>query len=212
MNKLFVFGDSFSEEWDSTSPYSVWKGYVPKVYSQILSERLGIESFNYAQSGWSNYDIFQSVCKNIDKIGEGDIVIIGWSGLSRFRLANPKFDNWLQFQPNSWKLNKEANLLWEGISESTIDEILYNRSNFELYKEEVRDWVKLLNKAFEKNIFVNFTWSIWDWELKEIPYEVIRTESNGEIDDWHWSEKGHLDFSDWVLDKIQTNRFVNELI
>lgn len=212
MNKLFVFGDSFSEKWDDSSPYSGWKGYTPKVYSEIISERLGIEQFNYAQSGWSNYDIFQSVCKNIDKISDGDIVIIGWSGLSRFRLANPKFGNWLQFQPNSWKLNKEANLLWEGISESTIDEILYNRSNFELYKEEIRDYVKLLSKTFEKNIFVNFTWSVWDWELKEIPYQTIRTESNGEIDDWHWSEKGHLDFSDWVLDKIQKNRFINELI
>lgn len=208
MSKLFVFGDSFSEKWDDLSPYSVWSGYIPKVYSQMVSEKLGIECFNFAKGGWSNADIFQSVCQNADKIGDGDIVIIGWTIFERFRLssAHPINPFWIRFQAGNWDLNLKANLIPEGISETTVNEILYNRSFEELYIEEVSDWIKLLSKTFKGNTFINFRW--WGKPM----YETITTATNGEIFDWHWSERGHMDFSEWLLDKIEVGGFVNELI
>ncbi len=212
MRKLWIFGDSYSIQWDETHPYSVWKGYTPKNFADRVSERLEIECINHAHSGWSNYDIFESICENVDKISSDDIVIVGWSGLLRFRMAHPKFNQWISFQPNNWDVIQKAGFVIDGFSESTCNEIIYNRSHSELYKKEILNWINLLKHTFKSNTFINWTWSRYDWELTDIPYEVITNESNGEISDWHWSEKGHLDFSEWVLSKIEMGGFINDLI
>lgn len=207
MRRLFVFGDSYTKQWDSLSPYSEYKGYIPKTYSEIISEELGIQCFNFSKGGWSNYDIFESVCQNVDSIRENDIVIILWSGLSRFRLVNHRLDMWIPLQPNSFEINKKANLMPDGINKNTIDEIIFNRQHI-LYKEEVQNWIRLLKHTFKSNIFINSTWSDYDWNIDKIKYETIIDETNGKIVDWHWSETGQYDFARWCISKIKTDKFV----
>lgn len=212
MSKLFVFGDSFSEQRGIHAPYSIWKGYSPDTYPHIISKKLEIPLFNFSHGGFSNSDIFQSVCQNVDKIEDGDIVIIGWSGLARFRLANPKLNRWLQFQPGIWEMYSKLDMGIDGLSESTIDEILYNRSHFELHREEILDWIKLLSKVFERNTFINFTWCTSDWGLKPLSFETIKEETNEEIDDSHWSENGHMVFAKSLLDVIGSHPFENKFV
>jgi hypothetical protein len=207
MKRLFVFGDSFSENWKTNSPYSIWKGYIPKTYSEIISEELGIKSFNFAKAGFSNADIFESVCQNVNSIGENDIVIILWSGLSRFRLVNHRLDKWVSIQPGSFELKQKDNLIPNEISERTINEIFVNRNHI-LYKKEVQNWINLLKHTFKSNIFINSTWSDYDWGIPKITYERISDETNDKIMDYHWSERGQCDFAQWCISKIKTEKYV----
>ena len=207
MRRLFVFGDSYTQKWEYNSPYSMWKGYTPKTYSELISEELGIECFNFSWGGWSNYDIFEAVCQNIDSIKENDIVIILWSGLDRIRLVNHRLNMWVSIQPNSFNMLKRVELIDDDISENTIDELMINRQH-NLYKEEVRNWIKLLKHTFKSNIFINSTWYGVNWGIDVAQYETIVEESNNQMIDWHWSEKGQYDFAQWCISKIKTDKFV----
>ena len=207
MRRLFVFGDSFSENWKTDNPYSIWKGYTPKTYSEIISEELRLECFNFSGAGWSNYDIFEAVCRNVDSIAENDIIIILWSGLNRFRLVNHQLNIWISMQPASFKLKQKDNLIPNGISEKTIDETIVNRNHI-LYKEEVQNWINLLKHTFKSNIFINSTWSDYDWGIPKITYERISDETNDKIMDYHWSERGQYDFAQWCISKIKTEKYV----
>lgn len=212
MSKLWIFGDSFSERWSDDCSYSKWKGYTPKVFSEIMSERLGIECINHAHSGWSNYDIFESICENVDKIKENDIVIIGWSGLLRFRLVNNSKNRWLSFQPGNWDLIKRDGLGIRGLSENTINEIVFNRNYTTLYKREVLNWIHLLSHTFKNNPIINWTWSRMDWELEPVPYQTITEESNNEIIDWHWCESSHLEFSERLIGLLEDKKYIKTLV
>lgn len=213
MRKLFVFGDSYSEKWSKSSPYTKWKGYIPKNFAEIVSEKCEMELINCARGGFSNYDIFETICNQSHNIGSDDVVIVGWSILTRYRMAHPKFNQWIQFQQSNWQTNKEANLIMYGFSESTHNEILYNRTHLELYRKEILSWINLLKCTFKTNTFINWGWSRkLDWGLKSMDYEIITDETNGKLIDWHWSERGQSDFSEWILKKIEEGGFVNDLI
>ena len=91
MNKLWVFGDSFSEPFskimDTTgfgyrSKYNKWKGYISKSYGDIISEKLNLLHFNKAGGGNDNYTIFDTIIDSIDSISENDIVDMAVIGLA----------------------------------------------------------------------------------------------------------------------------------
>ena len=64
---LWTFGDSFTESFGTTKGrnwidnYIDWKGYVPKVYGEIISDEMGFELVNLGKGGSDNYSIFQNI-------------------------------------------------------------------------------------------------------------------------------------------------------
>lgn len=97
--KLWVFGDSFSAPFNTHqnhdggesayTKYKKWRGgNFPPIWPQILSEKLGYELVNFSEGGSCNYKIFNKICDNCDKFENGDMVIIGWTFVTRFRLSN----------------------------------------------------------------------------------------------------------------------------
>ncbi len=111
------------------------------------------------------------------------------------------YNNWGSIIPNSDK----TMVTFENISEITMNEISVNRTH-NLYIEEVCSWVRLLNYTFSKNIIIH--WS----PFQEMPYnyfsgiERIGIETNGILDDSHYSEKGHQMLSDELILMISQNR------
>jgi len=212
MSTLWTFGDSFTEKYNPkyewADKYIKWKGYNPKVYGEIISDRLGIHYRNEGVGGSSNYDIFESICKSVNYIKNDDIIIVGWANLVRFRLVNTMEPiSWESIQPNYKNKNNSFN-----ISENTVNEILINRSNRELYRQEIENWMKLLKFTFKNNTILFWSWSSGDWGLPSFDYEDIKYETNGKINDNHWSEIGHLQFSDWVIPKLNDNNYINTLV
>ncbi len=206
MKTIFIFGDSFSASYipdplsntDWRTNYVNWKGYTPKVYGEILADKLNMKLINNAVGGNDNYTIFETFCDNAEYIKNDDIVIIGWTSYFRFRLANK--NNWQQILP--WYKSEI-----EGISNQTIQEILLNRESSKKYVDEINSWIKLINLYLKNNKVIHWNWDGLSYSTKINGYhlnkfETIYTETYGEIDDGHFSESGQLKLSDFFIDKI----------
>ena len=153
MNKLWVFGDSFSEPFskimDTTgfgyrSKYNKWKGYISKSYGDIISEKLNLLHFNKAGGGNDNYTIFDTIIDSLDSISENDIVIVGWTSTLRFRLID-RLNNFNTIRPSDLDTFSTLNHTYEydNISITTINEMLINRDN-ELYQYELNRFIKIV--------------------------------------------------------------------
>lgn len=219
MNKLWAFGDSFTDFY--TPPieseihwrhkYIEWKGYAPKVYIEFIAEKLNMDLVNKGIGGCDNLHIFEEFCKVCDKIAKDDIVVFGWTSPIRFRLAT-KNNKWGFFNPQ--KKNKTGFFAhmsldkFELLSENTIKEVLLNRTSF-LYSKEINNWIKLINLFLKDIRCVHWAW-YKELESEIIfcpgPYKSIKDETNGQVDDAHWCEEGHREFSDLLLEKIFENK------
>lgn len=217
MKKLWTFGDSFTDffyppEKSTTHwrhDYIKFKGYTPKVYGEIIAEKLNLKLVNLGLGGVDNSHIMEEFCKVVDKINEGDILIFGWTNQTRFRLVN-KYDQWGHFNPdprydNGFFAHKKIDT-FDLLSERTIQELLINRSNI-LYSLELCNWIKLINFSI-KNKVIHWTWYPKLSKCGIIcskKYKTIREETNEVVDDGHWCEDSHYEFSDYLIEILNSN-------
>ena len=209
-NKLWCFGDSYTQRYnpnvDWCKSYIDYKGYLPKVYCDFLGEKLGIESENLGVGGYGNYSILGTLCNNVHKIKENDIVIIGWSSVIRFRLAS-KDGNWVKFVPGAvtdYHITHHTDM-----SRNTIEEIFVNRDN-SIYYKEVNDWIHFINHIMKKNKIIH--WTPFDDNVdlnvhKLLKLETIKMESNNVLTDNHYGENAHK-----ILGNIFFELLKNKLI
>lgn len=197
MKGLYIFGDSFSDKYiiSNNTNYVNWKGYTPKTFHQIVSETLQLNSNIIAKGGIDNYTIFSNICKQINSL-DNSIIIIGWTDIHRFRLYDTTFQTFKPVSPNFGVRRKKGLPYINGISDNTIEELFINRDNYN-WKDEVNDWCMLINKALPNSLVIHWTWS------DDIKRESITEETNGDIEDLHYSEKGHLDLANWILSQIK---------
>jgi hypothetical protein len=211
MNRLWTYGDSFTEsfeisktsdETDWKIPYLKWKGYTPKVYPQILAEDLNLILINRALSGIDNHTIFENVVKDLDKIQIDDVVIINWTSTLRFRIIN-KWDMFSSIIPNDYKYNGKHYT----ISSDTLDDMIVMRDSVK-YMDEVNHFIKIINKVLPNNKIIHWTPFDNDCNINADTIshlERIWDETNKEVNDYHFSETGHLELS-----RILYNRLVSQ--
>jgi len=207
MKKLCVFGDSYSTKFELkdkwAEKYITWKGYIPKTYSSIISESMNIEVMNKAVVGKDNYSIFEQIWENAENVQQDDIIIIGWSDVLRFRLSSPSDSIWKTFIPNS----RDNDFNSCNITKNTFNDILNNRTD-KIYEFELSKIVNFVNFVFKTQKIIH-----WRWDnvgrLKN--YSTILDETNGEIQDLHYSEKGHKDLSINLMECINSENRVNNL-
>lgn len=202
MKTLWTFGDSLTagytteDKW--AKDYIDWKGYKPKIFSEIIAEQLGIELMNLGKGGSDNDTIFETFCKNIKKIKENDIVLIGWSSLYRFRFGIE--DKWKTIVPNFEDIKKIDDINSYSVSNDTIREILVNRSS-PVYLNELNILIFFLEYICKDFKLLN--WSSFENGRLNALYcghcERIVTETNNEIVDNHFSEKGNIQLADYII-------------
>lgn len=196
-NKLWVFGDSFSDTFNQGNAAHNWKknyvnfkGYVPKVFGDIVAEKLNLECVNTNLNGGAtdNSMILSRIIENIHNINDDDVISVGWSTVTRFRIVN--------FSSNTWDIINPGHPIvnFPNISSKTIEEIGVNRTH-QLYFEELCGWVKLVDRLFKKNKLIQWTWT----QQKLMKFHSIREETNGLLEDDHWSERGHQEFAEWFI-------------
>jgi hypothetical protein len=203
MKTVWVFGDSFTDKYilSNNKSYTNWKGYTPKTYHEILGEHLNLPIKNFAESyGMDNYTIFQTLCNNINEINQ-DIVVINWSEPIRFRLVDNVSKKWRTILPIKSLRTSKGLPQVNGVNDETILDTFTNREN-QLWLTEIDSWIKIINKALSNSVIIHWTW----YNNKE--YQTITEETNGEVIDFHYSEKGHTDLANWILNqiKIGTNK------
>lgn len=202
MKRLYVFGDSFTDEniISNNKSYIKWKGYTPKTFHQIISEKLELEVINFAKSyGMDNYTIFHQICDNIDEL-DNSIVIINWSEIMRFRMVDISTDKWRSILgPYSIRTKKGLPFV-NGVDDETILNTIKNRKH-KLWITEINAWINLINKALKDSIVIHWGWS-------NVKYrETITEETKGEVEDFHYSEKGHLQLAEWMLIQIENGGY-----
>jgi hypothetical protein len=116
--------------------------------------------------------------ENYSKIKPDDIVIFGWTELTRmlvpFEIDKDKYIWRSTIFPNNF------------LSQKTNDEIAV-MLNVEIYREKQMETIKFIEKILPNNITINWTWST-------IPHEhslTITKETNGLLNDFHYGEEGH---------------------
>lgn len=199
--KLFTFGDSFTEGYDDYSLWSKnyinWKGYKPKLFSEIVSEKLNYELVNYGVGGSDNYTILESFLKHHKEITKDDFILINWSSTERFRVVT-KSEKWLSMVPN---FNNSLGDL--DVSENTIEEMFVNRTSPK-YVDEVNHWINYL-KLTNKRIV---QWTPFTNKLKCNflgGYNTIKDETKGVLKDGHFSELGQKQLAEDIISLIKKN-------
>jgi len=203
MATVWTFGDSLTErfnpKYEWSNKYINWKQYQPKVYGNFVSEMMGYDLQNLGKAGSDNYTIFETFCKTYPLIKDGDIIIIGWTFVGRFRFVSDD-NEWVTLNPNYTNYLDNLNF----ISKKTIDEIFVNRTNSK-YIEEVNNWISFINSACLNKKIIHWDTVKGDGELNTHHFfemEKIVAETSGEINDLHFSENGHQQIALKLLDII----------
>ena len=219
---LWVFGDSYSTKSipdygpehslfknDFRVKYANFKGYYPKHFPEVVAEELGLNLINLAVPSTSNEQIFHSFIENMNKIKPNDILFFGWTYVPRYNLANRnnKFEN--------ISIPREGEITFEDhLSSNSINEILYNRGSHSIFYSWLSNYIKLINRTFNKNLILHsdfFDHGNSDNYIDEYKsflinrkdkYETIYDETKGE-EDIHYSEKGHVDFANDIINYIK---------
>jgi hypothetical protein len=211
MNTLWAFGCSITDLYDSetslshwSKSYIEWKGYVPKNYSELMAEKLECKLKNFGVSSADNYTIFQNFCDNINNIQQNDYVIIQWTQTSRFRLVSDD-GKWTHFVTH-YNQNKRKLENLKQVSSATIQETLINRTHDKFY-EEIVSWENVIHNLIKPDkllIWKPFEFFGLGQMVKSV--ENVKTETNGLVDDLHFSEAGQIKMSEILLDRLQHNK------
>jgi hypothetical protein len=156
MNNLYTFGCSFTEDFETSSAllYKDYKdfkgGKFPDSWPKILSNKLNLELKNYGEGASGNEQIFQEICKRCDDFKKGDIVIVEWSFVERYRIAVDD-NNWLKIGagdvPNNSPITNELH-----------SQIILNRT-LNPYKELVYDYENIIDVLSKSVGFDVYYWS-----------------------------------------------------
>jgi len=216
MNKIWVFGDSFSEPYekqgDTLSEFVKWKGYATKSYYDYIAEEFNFDTKIFAKGGSSNRTILSQFISNVDSIDSNDIIIIGWSSINRFRIL--KNNEFFDFVPTFTE--KEISPI-EELSIECLYQVAINRVKNDFFYSELLEYMKLIKKLFPNNITIFWTWcgidnpnKISDEYKESLTFfdglneqEKIIEETGGLIKDHHYSENGHKELSKIFLSKLK---------
>ena len=191
MSTLFTFGCSFTEDFthfvgtdvlsnNTRTKYinNFCEGIPPDTWTEVLGKLLNFNTINLGalnasksnliptNSGNSNESIFNNFCHVVNKINNGDIVIIQWSFIERFQWVDDTYERMVTILPNQYPNNKS----------NVFDEIVVNKSHH-LWIDELFIKEKLINEYAKVKGFKVFYWSI-DGKIYQKKYYTIKNKAN----------------------------------
>jgi hypothetical protein len=214
MKNLWVFGDSFTAG-NGSLPNEIYELRYKKtdadvIWPEKLSKLLNHKLINRAAGLYSNDKIIDSILEEFDDIQHNDIVIIQKSFAHRFDIPNEIDNVLLTIAPNSKQMlmnwyNNNTNMK-KRYNEFEMEAIEYIAVTMEseLIQERQNKRFDFLEKIIKnKRVKKCFVWDIIEAiQPDNLKYETIFKASNGEINDMHWSYKGHSDFTYWILNQL----------
>jgi hypothetical protein len=174
MSTLFTFGCSYTEDYDDRHQnYRLYKefrgGTFPKNWTTLLSEKLEVNLKNYGLSAAGNQLIFSTFCKHVNEINKGDIVIVQWSFIERYRLSDKLGVEWLRIGPGP--ISKD-----NPVSKECHESILFNRTNDcskKLYVDEIYDYEKIIDRLSKEVGFEVYYWTIINELIYNQPKNIL---------------------------------------
>lgn len=210
--KAWFFGDSFTAGYGCTPGFDYYSFYGPHdTFSSLLSKHYNAEELNFGLPGECNNAIIKSITTQLPFIKEGDIVVL--SNTSPLRDLVPS--------------NKEPKLISQKLFNSNLytSSIGFNNKNISdtlvQYCLEIREpYIPEWNHHY-RTIFLNFVkyfqsincisifwdYSVWsEEEVQGMKFENIQQATDGEINDLHWSYRGHREAFEWIKKGIEQKK------
>jgi len=162
MAAIWTFGDSFTDLFERQFETDIrWSldykkycnGIPPKNFAQIVADRMGMNLYPLGQGGTSNYTIFYSFIRQIERFKSGDIVVVGWTVTNRYLVANPA---------NTFNevLNPDIHdVPHPDISRAATIELALNRSNYTVWYTELLYFMKIMKASRPDVRFIFWTWA-----------------------------------------------------
>ena len=172
---------------------------------------LNCEIRNLGKNGVSNDYIFDTILDNFDNIKQDDIVIINTTLYGRIEVPiGDSLCNVLSSYEGAKNIinNSEDKNELEKI-ESVIN-FQYHFSNHQFYKERHKNRFQFLKNRFvnDKKIRFFFMWSLEDDDGLYRSFQTIKDHTNGNVDDTHFSFRGHLDFAHYILSMMDNKKLI----
>lgn len=219
MGTLWTFGDSMTFGHgcnsncvsDTKIEYLKFKKDGDDIWVNHLSRLLNCEIRNLGKNGVSNDYIFDTILDNFDNIKQDDIVIINTTLYGRIEVPiGDSLCNVLSSYEGAKNIinNSEDKNELEKI-ESVIN-FQYHFSNHQFYKERHKNRFQFLKNRFvnDKKIRFFFMWSLEDDDGLYRSFQTIKDHTNGNVDDTHFSFKGHLDFAHYILSMMDNKKLI----
>ena len=194
---IYFFGDSFTKGDgcnDGFEYYNLPSELPKKKWTDIISEELNQPIKNFGKSGAGSQWIYNKATYYLDIFKPNDWIFLTDSMYIRqLGVVNNRIETVsVEYKFESDK-RKFANM----------DNLTYNVIPYE--KEWNEYYVKLFNKLVKylksKNINVVYTHYL-EYMFQPEKYMNIVTETNGGIDDNHFSWLGHKQYSEYLLGKV----------
>jgi len=205
---LWTFGCSFTKG-DGTLEHDLYhkqnktkEDDLPWTY--LLANQLNFTLKNVGEGGISNDTILDNIILNWDNINEGDYVVIGKTWSHRFDF--PKRNGSSELKSIVYRGGEEDVKKWF----DDITKGIYTSTQIECIKTFSVEFAT--QQAYSKRHDLRFNFirenliqykkiklcHIWDVETLWNSFELIVDATNGEINDYHWSYKGHKDFLSYL--------------
>ena len=190
---IYIFGDSFSvsftnsKEFFSVKDYSKWKGYEPKMFFDYLSEDLNQPIENHASGGMCNEYILMKFMECYHKIQPSDVVVFGWTDISRYLIPNLNDYGWVS----------NIHIINSNLSQSSKDEIKVMRSH-PLYVNKQLDIISFIDTILPHNTTIH-----WTWYNMKFKCSSITKETNGQVVDEHYGEEGHRHLYEEITNELK---------
>jgi hypothetical protein len=214
MKTLWTFGDSFTfghgcREDCNSGLYEKYKSYKSAdddIWPNKLSKLLQMNLKNLGVNGYCNNLIIDSIIDNYDFIQDGDCVIIGKSSPARNHIP---YKNNLYTILSPHELTKTNNKLSRHFDEfepeivETIINFQYYFSDSKFYKEQQDKRIQfLVNRLYNEKKVKKCI--VWDLDIRK-QFPTIIQETNGKITDYHFSWKGHSQFTKYLFSQFNAN-------
>jgi hypothetical protein len=189
MSKLWVFGDSFTAGNGClhNEEYTKYKeSDNDLVWPEIVANKLNLELINRGMGAFSNDKIIDTIIEDYNLINKNSLVIIGSTFYNRFDI--PYENKLLTLSPTNLP-NSNEELLLHFISIMDSD----------LLKKRHKTRINFLQQQIKLK---GTKCLVWEVEAEWKKHEKIKEVTNNEIDDSHWSYKGHKDFANYIIELI----------
>tara|TARA_Y100000389_G_scaffold15781_1_gene13973 strand:+ start:173 stop:880 length:708 start_codon:yes stop_codon:yes gene_type:complete len=226
-NKVWFFGDSFTNGHGCRPGFEYYERYPnlrEKIWTDLISEKLNLEQVNLGISGNSNTYILKQLIENLKNFKSGDYIFL--TNTLPIRIVYPTKET-KTIKPFTtdiilWpKFNKERAHLNEFITTKEEEKIVIEYIHQSVVGKETA-WNNFYNEQFFsiQNFLLNtgvevYTWShqLWFGKSKKLQnviinkYETIDKATKGKVDDGHWSWKGHRDFYNEFIKRIEKKEY-----
>lgn len=199
-NTGWFFGDSFTFGYQCHpgNPYYEKSKYKDKrIVSQIVCDALNLKHKNLAQYGHSNEGILHSILTNVSNIKENDYVFIIDTHSTRAPIVYKHMDYYIRWPKGSYIEVKKS---WDYEAMWSARENVAEKLN-DFYKDIFNGLIKELSLRNVNGLYIP-TNNTFLYERKpELVWQDVP-----EVQDGHWSFKGHSKIASIILNKIKGDK------